>query len=405
MRTLLAALTLLLLASTTVCAGGAIPEAKVSITSRGGTARSALDSFAQATNCTLKFSDVFDVESDFEYHVWLRLKDATPQRAARVLSMALGFRVQFDPAHSLITIAGAEETPTRGGTIKGYDVATATASYVAYQNTWGKARHTPAPNEPVQPERSAAEHLAGLLESLLGDDESSLTFAVVGDRLVLRDADAMHDRVRKCLDLLVAQGGGASPELAAESAILSVLKKAKPPLTLAETSRASLLAQMCDAAAVDFVIRQDGAGWLEEDLVSLEVEKDASVLDALNMAFSPGSGRWVIHDGCVTLGTDYFTPPGYRVFDVEALLQKLDAAYKRQRTEPGREDGFSGDLSSQGGIDVVVTALMSLLSDSGNYVMVETWGARVIVRGSRADVDTAETALKEMGWEAPKTNG
>lgn len=404
MRTLLSGVLLLLLMSSTSRAGG-VPEAKVSLTSRGGTARSALDSFAQATNCTLKFSDSYDLESDFDYHVWLRLKDASPQRAARVLSTALGVPVRHDDARRLILVAGPEDTPARGGTIKGYDVSAAAAAFVAYQNTWGKAKHTPAANEPVQPERTAAEHLAGLVESLLGDDEHSFTFAVAGDRLLLRESEATHGCVRKCLDLLVAPGGGASPELMAEGAIVDLLKKAKPPLALAETSRASLLAQMCESTGVDYVIRGDGAAWLEEDLVSIEVEKDASVFDALNLAFSPGNGRWVVHDGCVTLGTDYFTPSGYRVFDAEALLQKLDAACKRQRTEPGREEGFSGDLASQGGIDVVVTALLSLLSDSGNYVMVETWGSRLIVRGSKTDIDLAETALKEMGWEAPKTNG
>lgn len=400
------------------------PAVKVSLASRGGPASGVLDSMAQTLGYTLRYSPDLDVEQDLSFHVWLRVKDATPERAARLLSFALGNTVRLDAARKEIYVAAGEEPGPRGSVLKGYDVSVACARFVAYQNQWGQPRQRPAPqplprnnegasDQPAQPavpaqeasQRTAADHLADLIEYVLGEGfESGPSPAVVGDRLLLRDSARAHARVRELLDLLVADAGGASGAARDEQTVLDALRKAKPPLALDETPLASVLAQLCDAAESDFAVRGTAVDWLEEDHVSLAFEPEVTVEGALHAAFNDNSLRWVISDGAVLVGQDDFAPAGYRVFETADLLKKIDSGIQRQRTDPDRRQGFTGDLRSLGGVDVVVNALLKVLEEDSPYTHVESWGSRVIVRGNCATLALAETALKEMGWEAPKGN-
>jgi len=396
------------------------PAAKVSLASRGGTALAALESFAASLGYTLRYSPDLDTESDLSFHVWMRAKDTTPERAARILTFATGNTVRLDAARRQIVVeAGTESTP-RGTVLKGYDVSVACSRFVLYQNTWGQQTPKPAANTkpeggggdtPAQPaapaprEQTAAEHLAQLLEYVLGDDLGGAPeFAVVGDRLLLRDGLATHARVKEMLDLLVSDNGGGSASARDEAALIETLRKAKPPLTLDETPLASVLAQFCDAADVDFAINAGAVDWLEEEHVSLELTPEISVLDAMKLAFHDDTARWIVGDGAVFVGGDDSTPVGYRVFEAAELMKKIDAGIQRQRTAPDRRDGFTGDLRSLGGVQVIVDALVKVVGDAAWYTQIECWGTRVIVRGSYDVIATAEAALKEMGWEPPKGN-
>lgn len=399
------------------------PEPKVNLASRGGPASAALDSLAQTLGYTLRYSPDLNVDEDLSFHVWLRVKEATPERAVRLLSFALGNTLRLDPARKEIHVSAGEEPLPRGSVLKGYDVSLACSRFVAYQNQWGQPRPRPVPqplpkaegasDQPAQPavpaqeqpQQTAADHLADLLEYVLGEGfDPGPSPAVVGDRLLLRGSAQAHVRVRELLDLLVADGGGTSAGAREDQAVLDILRKAKPPLTLVETPLASVLTQLCDAAEADFAVRGSAVDWLEEDHVSLTFERDVTVEAALNAAFNDDSLRWAISDGAVLVGQDDYAPAGYRVFETADLLKKIDAGIQRQRTEPDRRQGFTGDLRSLGGVDVVVNALLKVLEEESPFSQVESWGSRVIVRGNSATLALAEAALKEMGWEAPKNN-
>ena len=93
---------------------------------------------------------------------------------------------------------------------------------------------------------------------------------------------------------------------------------------------------------------------------------------------------------------------GYRVYDIGNLLKKLNASYQRQRTAPGKDGGFEGDLKQAGGNRVIEEAVFDQLEQQGLDARVEAFGSKLVVRASAGSVDAATTILKEMGWEAPK---
>jgi hypothetical protein len=392
-------------AATGIVGGQGDTKATVSLASRGGSAKVALETFAQALGATLKYDAALDPDEDLDYHVWIRLKSAQPERAARLMSVAVGKSVRYDAGRRQVQVGEAPEGAGKAGTLKGYDVSVAAGRFVTYQNDYGKPAPAPSTQDgqPAAPaEKCAAVYLANLLTVLVGTDDGGPDFAVTGDRLLLRDDAAMHARVQEALDLLASDHGGHSAELAAEVALRDKLRKAKPPLSLDETPRASILAQLCEIADVDYVIRHDLVDTLEQDHTSVTLPASATVADALTEVFTALTGQWVLSEGAVVTGAEFFTPNGYRVFDCQDLLKKLDAGYVKQRTAPDRAKGFTGGLRSEGGIDVVTSALVKLLGEGGSWVLVDSFGARVVVRGTITEVEAAEAALKAMGWESPK---
>lgn len=412
MKKLLVGLAVLALWSAAGVAQQPAGTGKVSLLSRGDSARAAFDSLAQGLGFAVKYDESLDVEEDLKFSVWLRLKDSEPERAARLLSTAAGKAVRLDTRRKLVLVGDNVEAPPRATIVRGYDVSVATSRFVAYQEALGtprratSAKATEDATPPAPPaERTASQHLADTLNRLLSDDDGNAPdFAVAGDRLVLRDTEATHSRVRECLNLLINDTGGQSSESKSEAVLLEKLRKAKPPLALQETPRTSIMAQLCEAAGVDFVIRQSLIESLSEEHATLTLPADATVADALNEAFPAQAGGWAVAYDAVTLGLELYTPPGYRMFETGELLKQLAAAYQKQRTVPDREQGFGGDLRTQGGVNVVVTAINKIIGGQGSLTQVEPWGSRLIVRGSVEDIALAETTLKEMGWEAPKNN-
>jgi hypothetical protein len=91
-----------------------------------------------------------------------------------------------------------------------------------------------------------------------------------------------------------------------------------------------------------------------------------------------------------------------KVVDASILLKKLDASYQRQRTAPGKAEGFNGDLRSDGGIDVVLDAIYEQLDAAGRYADVMSYGARILIRGGQDEIDATVKILEEMGWEQPE---
>jgi hypothetical protein len=168
---------------------------------------------------------------------------------------------------------------------------------------------------------------------------------------------------------------------------------------------ASIYADICTQAGVGMVLGRN----LADDAGNRHESVDVGELDAWSALAAVGSlyaadGNPVVVSslgGVVRLDFDYSQPAAYRVYDVAELLKKLNAAYSRQRTQPGLEDGSDGSLVSAGGVQVIVSAIEVQLAELGlgNGMSVFSYGDRLVVRGATAAIDASATILKEMGWE------
>jgi hypothetical protein len=342
------------------------------------------------------------------------------------LTIACGSTVRLEPARRQVYVgAGIEDAPGRA-IIRGYDASVACAQYVEYVNTWG--RPTPPPTVPVPMPRAEggtdkpalpaapppatyeatpAEQLVGVMQDVLGDFIGTGPSPwAVGDRILVRDSAEGHAGVREFLDLITADHGGLSAAAREEQAIVARLRKAKPPLGLTETPLTAALAQLCDAAEIDYVVEGSSVDAVEATTVNLELGADQSVYDALELALADTGGVWTVREGalCCSFESGLAQSYGYRVFETRELLKKIEAAVKRQRTAPGKRDGFTGELRDLGGVSVISDALEALVEIDSFRLLIQTWGTRVIVRGDHRALQQAETALKEMGWEPPKGN-
>ena len=341
---------------------------------------------------------------------WLVREDATLAQAIALFSAASGYQVEYDAAGKVLHLL--EPGPrSRSARVKGYDVSVLSGRFVEYVNTYGAARTEQPKGEPAEPELTGAQHLASVLEEILyeprgADSEPS----VVGDRLLFTLSESDHARVREVLDLLVAESGGESSALAAERAEIAKLAGAKFKPDMEATPIASVLTAICKSAGLGIAIGPDFAEIAVSEHIDFVNDQEITALDALNqiLARLEPDGlqlNFFSRDGAVIIeSADMARAPGYCVYDVADLMKKLEAAYQRQRTAPGKDEGFNGDLRHAGGNRVVLDALEDLLFElnEGENATCIGYGTRVIVRGGVSAVDSATAILKEMGWEPPK---
>ena len=130
------------------------------------------------------------------------------------------------------------------------------------------------------------------------------------------------------------------------------------------------------------------------------LQKILSLMDDLEIEVSVGiRGGGIVLSGAAHLESCHL---GYRVYDMGELLKKLSAGYQRQRTAPGKQGGFEGDLRQAGGIGVIVDAINDQLATQTRDALVQHFGSRLVVRGSAETIDAVTEILTEMGWEPPK---
>jgi hypothetical protein len=281
--------------------------------------------------------------------------------------------------------------------------------FVKYVNTWGANRKPPAKDETPEPERTAAQHLAELIDEVLYDAwGEEVSASVVGDRLLYTLHAESHRGVRELLDMLMAEKGGESAGLKTERAVLKKLKEKKLNTSEYEaTPISSVLAGICLEAGVGLALGSNLAAECVEHHVDLDFG-DATCWDALqrtlkilrdedlDLSVGVRSGAVAIEMDCESISK------GYRVYRIDELLKKLAASYERQRTKTGRKNGYEGSLREEGGNRVVVDSLYDLLEAGKHSADCFVYGDRLLVRGSAGDIDAATEILKQMGWEEPR---
>lgn len=358
----------------------------------------------------LKLTTPFIDEWDLDARCWIQCRGKSRQELAEILSLALGHPVVVDETAARLYIS-PPDVPAPAGSVKGYDVSVAAGAFVEYVNGYGSPRKQALEADKPEPEQTAAEHLAELLHDLLYEpDGASCEYSVVGDRILFTIEPRRHTRVREALDLVMSEAGGESAHLKDERAVVAKLRQAKFETEMLETPVGSVVTAICRAADLGVVLGPLFAESAVQEHIDFSAEPGTTAWDAMQALFHQlEENDWSFdvtsRCGVVAIENTFSDVQlGFRVYNVSELLKKLHASYQRQRTAPGRDQGFEGDLRSAGGIDVILDALDTQLRAAGrdSGAQVYSYGTRIIVRGGHASVDSATAILKEMGWEAPK---
>lgn len=329
---------------------------------------------------------------------WVVCEDVPGETATALLEESLG--VEMETRHGVLFVTDINET-LRGAETRGYDVSVLAGHHVEYVNAYSP----PAAGEENQ--RTAAEQLGLVLDDVIARPGRDGPYAsVVGDRVLYTMDAPRHARVRETLDLLMRDGGGESVNLVSERALFETLSTATYEGRSAGTPVGSVLARICAAAEVPLVLDAEFIRAYGDWHVDFEVDSPVSCARALHMLLAQVEDERVYlgsRGGALLVTLDPMQlHHSLKVVDVGVLLKKLEASYQRQRTTPGRTDGFEGDLSSNGGIGVVVNAIYEQLDAAGQVADVIPYGTRILIRGGHAQVDTTVRILKEMGWEPPE---
>lgn len=332
--------------------------------------------------------------------VWLHAEQAEPDRAARLLSIATGYRVSIVQERLVVRERGE---PPRHFRTRGYDVSVAAGRFVEYVDEYGEPA-TPTGERQKRIQWTASEHLSHMIGfvawSALGLE---LEGSVVGDRVLLTADDRTHGQIEEFMRLLISDSGGESADMQAERDLLGKLATAETTLQVENAPIASVLASLCREARVAFVV--DAA--IAADFDQLHVDhagngSAASQIEALFEREYQGASAGVANGAVHFKAAGGEGSCGYRVFELSELLKRTAAAYARQRTQPDREEGFDEDLRQAGGVYVIVRALAREIDQQNRNAEIKCYGTRLVVSGAAADVDAAETILRAMGWEPPQ---
>ncbi|MBZ0135884.1 MAG: hypothetical protein K8I27_05885 [Planctomycetes bacterium] len=399
---------LAILGALAICTTAQDAPSTVDMTQYGGSGQELLAVTAESLE--LKVTSPLISEDDLSGPCWIISRGTPRANVSELLSVALGCPVAIDEATNRLLVSLPQASaPT--GTVKGYDVSVLAGRFVEYVNSYGQTRAKPGPGENAGREQTAAQHLADLLSDLLFESRGALFDpSVVGDRVLVTADVRSHARVREALDLLMSEAGGESAAMKDERAVADKLKQAKFSGELEGTPVASVIAAICDAAGVGMVLAPVFAESAGDSHIDFSVEEEITAWQAVELLFhrleeEDWSFDFTSRCGAVVIeNTAHDIHIGYRVYDVGGLLKKLNASYQRQKTAPGKADGFEGDLRDAGGVDVIVDALETQLeaSDRAFGADVYAYAGRVVVRGGHRAVDAATSILEEMGWEPPK---
>lgn len=372
----------------------------------GGSGHEAAASLAEGLGARLM---LHDIEADsLPAETWAVRKQATPQQAAELLGHALGCQALFDARGKTLHLY-QPGVSLRGSKVKGYDVSVLAGRFVEYVNKHGAPRKPAKPGDEAEPELTASEHLSILLEELLYDPRgANAEPSVVGDRLLYTTDDATHARVREALDLLMAEHGGESAALKAEREAVEKLKNTRFSAEMTGTPVSSILTEICATAGLGVVLGPGLADFACAEHIDFK-PREGSAWEALHGLLVRLRANEISVDFKAAAGAlvfeleDEHQGSGYRVYDIAELLKKLETSYQRQRTAPGKDEGFDGDLRGAGGNQVILDSLDEQLEAAhapGRYSC-EAYGTRLVVRGGNAAVNAATQILKEMGWEEP----
>jgi hypothetical protein len=376
----------------------AAAQARVSVESPGEDADSVLKSLAEQLGLRLRL-EIEDADFLIDRPVWIRLRDAAPDEACLLAGRALGRDVFRDEVRGELVVRDAG-SPMPGARVKGYDVSIPAGRFLDYVNLYGKEGENSAAGPGYTATEYLAEALSGMLGRSLGRRHLPSAF---GDRLIYAVPELFHGRVEEMLALLTAEQGGESRDLVRCREIWQRLRSAAAPGLPVDGTVADALAAICAAAGADFVLDAEVAR--ELNFLPADLQWDAaSAADAIARLLRDLPEPVTVTSACGALvfcvPEDELKGPA-RVYELRDLLKRADQSFRRQRTAPGRERSYHGDLSSEGGMDLVTRVIAAELADLSHSVEMIHYGTRVIMFGMPETLAAVDDVLRAMGWEPP----
>jgi hypothetical protein len=329
-----------------------------------------------------EFADSYELEG----LVWVHAKGVSPQLAAKL-----------DDANRTLTVR-ALEASTEPPKVRAFKVDALCRQYLDYQKRYGFQGDAGSPELFDNP--TATEELRDAAAEVLQLGEEAPGSAV-GKRLVYTRNAADLDRLDELFRLL--ESGGESSALRQDRLNRDALSKLRSEFGGEQPLLSATLWQLfkdCPTPvyldyslmqAVDFEYDSTDArlgGELNHHEALLAVAREQGFeIDSLN--------------GALRLHQAYFSSSAsYRVFDVSGLLAELEKQYAELKTDPQTQEGFQGDLRTEGGVQVVVDALCIQLDNAGCASLVRAYGSRLVVSGGVDVIDRAAEVLAAMGWLA-----
>lgn len=340
-----------------------------------------------------EFADSYELEG----LVWVHAKGVSPELAAKLLSASAGVRVVLDDANRTLTVR-ALDASAEPPKVRAFKVDALCRQYLDYQKRYGFQGDAGSPELFDNP--TATEELRDAAAEVLQLGEEAPGSAV-GKRLVYTRNAADLDRLDELFRLL--ESGGESSALRQDRLNRDALSKLRSEFGGEQPLLSATLWQLfkdCPTPVyLDYSLMQ--AVDFEYDSTEARLGGELNHHEAL-LAVAREQGFEIDSlNGALRLHQAYFSSSAsYRVFDVSGLLAELEKQYAELKTDSQTQEGFQGDLRTEGGVQVVVDALSIQLDNAGCASLVRAYGSRLVVSGGVDVIDRAAEVLAAMGWQA-----
>ena len=398
-RVTLGVIALALLAGAYIPAGAEPKvEKTVNCVYPGEVLASALTDFAGQLGYSFELP-VDESEYSVDGILWVHAKNISPSMAATLIGASGGVRVTVDDANRQVLVAARDEDlTTASNSVRSFRVDALCKLLTDYQKRYGEKSSGFAQGIEYRP--PAAEELREAVYEILQQGDSPPGSAV-GKRLVYTGADTELARIDELLNLL--QTGGDSSELSIDRANREKLRGVRSNFGGAGTMVSSMLWNLfkdCDVPV--YIDEQELQAFdFEYDTTAVTLRQTGNHYEGL-LALAREQGFFVdSKHGALRLHEDFFVgSSSYRVFDVAEMLEELEKEYADLKTGEDVEEGFHGDLRTEGGVQVIVDALSLQLENAGFTPLIRAYGPRIAVAGGIDVVDRAFEILEALGMKS-----
>ncbi|MBZ0135883.1 MAG: hypothetical protein K8I27_05880 [Planctomycetes bacterium] len=376
-------------------------ERKVNCVYPGEVFQNALGDFATQLGYTLELGEYEDTW-ELEQPIWVHAKGVPATRAAEMISASGGLRVDLSATARTISLSEFDDDRLPATEVRSFKVEKLVREFLGYQKRYGRVRvGEEAPDLTYRP--SGTEELRDAVEEILRLTETGGGGSALGMRLVYsRDATDIA-KIAELLKLLEAPG--ESEALRQDRDNRAHMQSLRSEFAGADQLVSAVLWQLFKDARIPVYIDHSVIEALdfEYDTTRVPLRKDRTHYDALvelarEQEFSVDSvnGALRLHS------LDWMGSASYRVYDVSGLLAELETEYAALKTDGSLEEGYRGDLRTEGGVEVVVNALEQQLDNAGHAPLIRAYGSRIVVVGGIDIVDRAGSILTALGWNEGK---
>jgi hypothetical protein len=350
-----------------------------------------------ATQLGYSFEPAEDSEVDLEEPIWVLARGVSPSTAVDLIQASGGVYVRVD--HDARRVEVFEEPPegAQESRVVAYDVSKQVDAYVEYLERFG---------EPAEEGTSGAltgtEQLQSVVEEVLSAESMQhQPGSPVGKKLVYTCPVEHHELTGELLDLIGSTSGGESATLKQDRKLRAKLAAMKSDMQHESATLSAMLWQLFKDFDAPVYLDRSLMDWIdiEDDLTSVTLSTSRNHhQDLLALAREQEFSVDSRHGALRLHMLDWEGSAAYRVYDVHALLVELEKDYAEMKTKGDVRDGYSGDLRSEGGVDVIANALEQQIENAAYSPMILTYGAKVIVVGGVEEIDLATDVLVALGW-------